>query len=70
MAKYYVYVANQTATIHGGECSHCNIGRGQKGSPAKPRTTEWLGSFPTKAAAMAKAKLTGRKPWICGHCKP
>jgi hypothetical protein len=70
---YWVFAAypRQWATIHRAGCSHCRGGRGHKGSPARPTTSDWLGPFADRSEAFARADKTGLKTVKgCGHCRP
>jgi hypothetical protein len=71
--SYYVYAAypNQWATVHKGDCPHCNEGRGQEGLGGKLKTTDWLGPYTTREEAFDRARSTGlRTVTGGGHCHP
>ncbi len=73
MMNYYVFVSppNKWATVHKGDCSHCNEGAGQKKLNKSPLTTEWLGPYVTREEALLRAEKTGMKMvTTCGHCRP
>lgn len=72
--NFYVFLAppNNCATIHKGQCSHCNEGKGQnRPEPKQNVATEWLGPYGTREEAFAVAQQSGLRAIIpCGHCKP
>ena len=59
------------ATIHKGECRHCNYGQGHGNRPGKG-TSQWHGSFETKDAALAFARDNTKCRYrrCCQTCNP
>ena len=71
-ASFWVYEnwTHRYASVHRGECSHCNHGRGTQ-TGASRDNGEWHGPYEAALDAWAKARQTRRQTVRgCGHCRP
>jgi len=57
------------ATVHRGDCAHCNHGSGQHGG-TRSDNGRWLGPFTTVANVEASAGRTGAEVRRCRTCSP
>jgi hypothetical protein len=73
MTQFFVYenwrAHGQRATVHRGECSYCNDGRGARGG-TRPDNGRWHGPFDNFNAADNTALRCGGERRLCGSCRP
>jgi len=71
--SYWVYenwrAHGHRATVHRGDCGHCNDGAGQRGG-TRGDNGRWLGPYKSAADADAVARATGSETRRCGSCNP
>jgi hypothetical protein len=71
MTQFFIYenwrAHGRRATVHRGECSYCNDGRGVRGG-TRPNNGKWHGPFDNFNAADNTARRGERR--LCGSCRP
>jgi hypothetical protein len=71
--SYWVYenwrAHGQRATVHRGDCGHCNDGAGQRGG-TRSDNGKWHGPFMTVNDALRQAALCGGEQRHCASCTP
>jgi len=63
--QYYIYRNSRyQATVHFGDCSFCNYGRG-----ANTKITHgWYGPYESRSTAMSEARKLSESVHLCEHC--